>query len=151
MPQTPQKTNELVSHIHHANETEVDLGQLAKQKTQNPAVQEYAQQMMAAHQEADQKLLKIVASQNLKVETKAAEKSAEKREKLVKATGTDFDKAYIDCMVEEHEKLLSKLKSAQSWLPEGEVRGFTRELLPTVDHHIMMAKQLQTDLKAVKK
>jgi len=147
---TMEKTNKLVSQIHQANETEVELGELAVQMAQSPSIKNFGQQMVSAHSESDKKLLSLVNSEHLTIDPLPVEKSNSPGAKLMKKTGADFDKEYIDMMVNGHNKLIGELKSAQSWLPEGAVKNMVQELIPTVDHHLMMAKQIDIDRKKTK-
>jgi putative membrane protein len=142
----PQETKQLLGKIHHANTTEIELGQVAQQKAQSEQVKDFAQQMISAHRDADQKVQKAAASQNIPLQKPEAAKTDKKREKLSQATGAEFDKEYIALMVEKHDDLLKELEKSQNWLPQGEVRTLSLELAATVRQHLEHARQIKQSL-----
>src|SRR4051794_36110683 len=83
---------------------EVKLGQLAAQKDTSPTVKEFGTKMVHDHSKANDELKAIAAKKNLSLPTDVDTESKATYEKLTKLTGTDFDKAYIEAMVKDHDE-----------------------------------------------
>ncbi len=147
-----QKTNQLVNRMHAANREEIELSRLAVQHAKNVPVKDYAQHMASSHQEADEHLLAIVKQQGITLAPEPESDVHDTTEKMKQASGDDVDSTYIKAMTELHEKLLQQVRGAPDWLPAGgALAKFTQDQIPVLEHHLMLAKQIQTDLKEKKK
>lgn len=100
-----------VQDVSEMNADEVDLSRLAVERASNPDVKKFAQMMVDDHTAAGQKL-SGVATQN-GIETKADLDDSHRKlhDKLAGKSGADFDKDYMDAMVDDHQKMVDKLES----------------------------------------
>src|SRR5258706_460500 len=62
-------------------------------------------------------------------------------------TGADWDKAWADKMVDEHNELLDKLQSAKSYIGDSALNKLIINTIPVVASHLSIAKNLQARLK----
>jgi len=62
-------------------------------------------------------------------------------------SGRDWDKAWADKMVDEHQKLVDKFESSQNKVQDQELKSVITKSLPTLRSHLDMAKKLQGKLK----
>jgi putative membrane protein len=122
---------------------EVELGQLAMQKTQDQNVRAYAQRMIKDHQAAAAKLEKIAGKENLEFpQTLDAEHQALK-EKLSSLQGPAFDREYSKAMAKGHDKAVALFESAsQAQQLTPELKEFAAATLPTLKEHKEMAHSL---------
>jgi len=100
-----------VRDVTELNATEIDLSRDAADRSTNPEVKKFAQMVITDHTAAGDKLSSVVASNNIPAAPANTDKAEHKREDLDKKQGADFDRAYIDAMIDGHDKLLSKLGS----------------------------------------
>jgi putative membrane protein len=64
---------------------------------------------------------------------------------LVSARGADFDKAYLDMLVQMHRKSIAKFEAAaNSQAHSAEVRSLAQQALPGLRRHASMAESLKT-------
>lgn len=102
-----------VRDVGDLNNTEVDLSRLAAERSSNAEVKKFAEMAIADHSAAGEKLSSIASSNS--IESAPTEKDVKKiddeRDKLDKMQGADFDRAYIDAMIDGHDTFLSKLDS----------------------------------------
>jgi putative membrane protein len=127
---------------------EIELGQLAVQKSQDKSVRDYAQRMVKDHQAADAKLKAIAGQENLKLpQTLDAEHQALK-EKLSGLQGEAFDREYAKAMAKGHDKAVALFESA-SQAPQmtPELKEFAAATLPTLKQHMEMAHDLHAKEK----
>jgi putative membrane protein len=93
------------------NMAEIQLGQLAVERAQDPQVKQFAQTMIDDHTKAQEQLKTVAGSQNLPIPSALDSKHQKLHDKLAKLQGAEFDRAYMDAMVDGHkdaEKLLKK-------------------------------------------
>jgi putative membrane protein len=102
---------DFVKDIATANIAEVELGRMALDKAVNPDVKKFAQMMVDDHTKANEELTTIASQDNIAVPSALDDKHNDLRDKLAKKTGADFDKDYIDAMVDGHKDVMDKLES----------------------------------------
>lgn len=132
-------------------QTEVVLGKLAAEKATNPEVKEFAQSMVRDHQQAGEDLRRATAAANAPVNPPAELDGDHRnlREELMKLSGLEFDRKYIDAMVDEHEEAVNELEGkANSDNPQ--IKQWVANALPVVRQHLEHAKQLDKKLEEQK-
>ena len=93
------------------NMAEIQLGQLAAERAQDPQVKQFAQTMVDDHTKAQEQLKTVASDQNIPIPSALDGKHQKLHDKLAKLQGAEFDRAYMDAMVDGHkdaEKLLKK-------------------------------------------
>jgi putative membrane protein len=94
-----------------ANQAEVELGRIAIQRSTNADVKKFAQMMIDDHTAAGQKLSAVASRYNIDVPAQLDDKHRDLGEKLAKKLGPDFDRDYMEAMVEGHKQVADKLES----------------------------------------
>jgi putative membrane protein len=102
---------DFVHDVSVANMAEVELGRLASERGTNPEVKKFGQMMIDDHTKAGDKLSVIASQHNIPMATALDDKHNDLRDKLSKLQGADFDREYIDAMVDGHNDVLDKLGS----------------------------------------
>jgi len=106
---SPSDVN-FVRDVSELNGTTIDLSRLAADRSTNPDVKAFAQQAIADHTAAGDKLTRIATDSSIANEP-SNDKPRKESNTLAGKQGPDFDRAYIDAMIDGHDKLLSKLDS----------------------------------------
>jgi putative membrane protein len=101
---------DFVKDVASMNTTEIDLARLAVDRASDPAVKNFAQSMIDDHTSAGKNLQEIATSNGITV-GEPDRSASDKRESLSKKQGADFDKAFVDDMIDGHQSLLRKLDS----------------------------------------
>ncbi len=129
-------------------QAEIELGQLAVQKSQDDDVREYAQRMVKDHKAAAAKLEKVAQQTNLLLpESLDAEHEALKQ-KLSGLQGAAFDREYSKAMAKGHDRAVALFEAASQapQMPAG-LKEFAVSTLPTLKEHDELAHSLYADEK----
>ena len=128
---------------------EVMLGQVAAERASHPQVKEFAQMMVREHQTAGEELRQLATAASVQVTPPAQDLDGDHKdlhEELAKLSGLEFDRKYMDAMVEEHEEAVNEVeKKAES--ENAEVRRWAAKTLPKLRQHLEQAKQLKETLE----
>lgn len=154
-----------VRDVTDLNNTEIDLSRAAVERTTNAEVKKFAEMTIADHTAAGGKLSTIASENSINntPKDKDVNKTDDEKGKLDKEQGADFDRAYIDAMIDGHDKFLSKLGSrvdkqgndaAAGVVPEksnnpvtSSINQWAADTYPTAKAHLDQAKSLKDTLK----
>lgn len=106
-----------IAHIAYtAGVLDIEAAKQAEQKTQNPEIKAFAEEMLRDHQAVNDQALALVKKLNVTPEdndtSKALSQQAQaKKEELEKLNGAEFDKAYVDNEVAYHQTVNAALKN----------------------------------------
>lgn len=136
-------------HLAMGN-AEVELGRLAEERATHADVKEFAAMMVREHQAAGEELKRIASSAAANTTTpmrnEANEELTELREEMAKLTGRDFDRRYIDEMIEDHEDAIDDLENKAERASHPEVKAWAAKTLPSVRQHLERAKSIKETL-----
>lgn len=131
--------------------SEVELGQLAQEKSKSPAVREFGAMMIKDHTAANDKLKKVAMTKGVDLPTGPSVTQKASKAKLEVLSGDSFDKSYIKGMVSDHKEDIAEFsKEAQSG-QDPQAKAFAAATLPTLKAHltkiqsIAAAAGVQTD------
>jgi putative membrane protein len=128
---------------------EVKMGQLAVEKGTSPTVKQFGQKMVDDHSKANDELKAIASKKNLSLPTEVDTKHQATYDKLAKLSGSDFDKAYIDAMVKDHDEDVREFKKATSTgVLDADLKAWAEKTLGVIEQHDHLAHQ---DKDAVRK
>jgi putative membrane protein len=102
---------DFVEELTIAGMAEVELGKMAAQRGANAEVKKFGQMMVTDHTAAGDKLKAIATQHNIAVPTALDDKHRDLRDKLSKLQGAEFDREYMNAMVDGHESVADKLES----------------------------------------
>ena len=126
---------------------EVELGKLALQKSSNAQVKEFATMMVNDHGKANTELMEIAATKNITLPSTVDEEHKTKMDDLSKKSGTDFDKAYVDAMVDGHKSTLKLMEDESKNGADAELKAFATKTAPVVQTHLTMINKIKDGLK----
>ena len=115
---------------------EVELGNLAQQKAQSQRVKDFGKMMVDDHTKANNDLKGIASRKNIDVPAMVTDNQKKDMDKLSKKNGADFDKAYVDMMVNDHKKDIAAFKKASGDVGDNDVKNFATTTLPTLQKHL---------------
>jgi putative membrane protein len=128
---------------------EIQAAKMAEQKSTNPDVKKFAAKMVHDHTASSNKLKALLAQGgiNAALPTGLDERRKGLLDNLAKAGPTDFDKMYVHQQVDAHDEAVTLLKGFIDHGDNDALKGFATSILPTVQEHQAMAKQLQAAMK----
>jgi putative membrane protein len=124
---------------------EVELGQLATQKAQDPQVKQFGQQMVQDHSAANEELMKVAQQKGITLPTDLDSKHKDTANRLSKLSGAAFDRAYVQEMLSDHRKDVSEFREQSEKAKDPDIKAFATKTLPTLEHHLSMVQQLSGD------
>ena len=66
---------------------------------------------------------------------------------LSKKTGKDFDKAYVDAMIDGHKKMLDLMKDEAKDGKDVDLKAFAGKVAPTVQMHLDAINKIHDSMK----
>ena len=102
---------DFVNDVTVAGMAEVELGKMAVDRSTNAEVKKFGQMMVDDHTAAGNKLNAVASQYNIPTPTALDDKHRDLRDKLAKLQGADFDREYMNAMVDGHEAVADKLES----------------------------------------
>ncbi len=147
-PSDPQIAGIVVA----ANQIDIDAGKLAKSRSKNKQVQEFAQLMITDHTAVNQQAGALVKKLGVKPEdsdTSRSLKSAAKETegKLKALKGAAFDKAYADNEVAYHQQVLDAIdKVLIPNAQNAELKALIEKVRPAIAAHLDHARMMASSL-----
>ncbi|GAA4454920.1 hypothetical protein GCM10023189_22070 [Nibrella saemangeumensis] len=126
---------------------EVELGTLAQQKAQNARVKEFARMMVDDHTKANNELKALAAQKNMTLPTTMGNDHQKHVDDLRSKSGADFDRAYMDLMVEDHDEDIELFEKMSNNAKDADVKAFAAKTLPTLRKHHESAKSIKDGMK----
>ena len=126
--------------------SEIKLGKLAMDQGSNETVKAFGTRMVAEHTKAGDELKEAAKEENIGLPTDLTTKDQATYDRLSKLTGAEFDQAYAQDMVKDHQQDLRDFQREANHGNDDVVRGFASETVPMIQQHLDQAKEM---LKAV--
>lgn len=126
---------------------EVAAGKLAVTKAQSTRVKNFATMMVNDHSKAGNELAQIAEKKGVTLPTAPDTTQKKKAAELSQKSGKDFDKAYVDAMVDGHKKAVSLFEDASKNLKDTTLRAFAVKTLPTLKMHLDSIKAIKASMK----
>lgn len=126
---------------------EVALGKLAEGKAVNAKVKEFAAMMVADHTKANDELMALAQAKNITLPQAVSSDKQATMDNLTKKSGSGFDKAYIDQMVDDHKKTISLFEDASKSAKDADIKAFVDKTLPTLRTHLEHVNAIHDSMK----
>ncbi|HEY8558998.1 MAG TPA: DUF4142 domain-containing protein [Pyrinomonadaceae bacterium] len=125
---------------------EVELGKLAAQKATSPDVKKFAQMMVADHTKSNDELKALAAKKGLTLPTELDSAHKSMMEKLNGLSGAEFDKAYAEGQVDDHEAAVDLMDDNDD-NSDADIKAFAAKSLPLMKSHLDMINGIAGKLK----
>ena len=141
--------NDFVTEAADGGMMEVQLGQMAMQKSSNKGVKDFGQMMVTDHSKANDELKQIAQQQGIAIPQTLSDSHQKDVDDLSKKTGSDFDKSYMDMMVSDHKSDIDDFKKASmnDNIKDAAIKDFASKTLPTLQMHLDKAQEVQNAVK----
>ena len=126
--------------------SEIKLGKLAMDQGSNETVKAFGTRMVAEHTKAGDELKEAAKEENIGLPMDLTAKDQATYDRLSKLSGAEFDQAYAQDMVKDHQQDLRDFQREANHGNDDVVRGFASETVPMIQQHLDQAKEM---LKAV--
>ena len=127
--------NQFASEAAKGGMMEVAGGKAAAKNAKSADVKQFGNRMVSDHSKANNELKAIIAKKGLKLPGASG------------APKWSGDKAYMDMMVQDHEKDLAEFKTEASKGSDPDLKAFASRTEKVIADHLKMAKKIDGTLK----
>lgn len=125
-----------LNQLHHINQKELAMAKMAKEKSENAQVKSMADQIIADHQQLEEKVKAVSESEQLPLHSyQAATHEAAFMDRLGGLEGNEFDQAFLQSMKKGHNMALRDLQSVQGSAHDPEVVALIKGAIPSIRKH----------------
>jgi putative membrane protein len=142
-PILPIGESHFIKVLANANQQEVEMSRIALKRSHNDQVRQYAQQMIDDHTQAQEQLSQLAQSKGAELPKVLGNMEQGMVNDLSAQSDSNFDKAYIDGQVTSHQDAINNTNAEAMNGSDVDVKAFAQKVLPTLQHHLVMAKTLQ--------
>jgi putative membrane protein len=136
-----------------ANQIDVKYGEIAKQKSKNQDIVNFAETMIRDHNAVIGQATELVKKLNVtpkdnSLSQKLNSDAEQTRKTLNSKSGAAFDKAYIDNEVAYHKAVIDAVKNVL--IPDTEnqeLKNLLNDILPALNTHLEHAQMVQKKIK----
>jgi putative membrane protein len=121
---------------------EVELGRLAATRAASPRVKEFGQRMVDDHGKANNELKQIAKQESVTLPETMTDQHREEVSRLSNLQGAEFDRAYMQAMLKDHQEDVEKFRQEASSGKDSSVRDFAKKTLPVLQSHLKMAQDI---------
>jgi putative membrane protein len=121
---------------------EIQLGQLALQKSSNPDVKQFAQKMVDDHTKLGDAMKHVAQQMSVKPPDSISGKDKSTMAKLNALNGDEFDKAYIKDMVKDHKQDEKEFKQEANNSSNPALKDLVSQGGQMIGQHLQMIEQI---------
>jgi putative membrane protein len=121
---------------------EIEYGRMAQSKGYNERVKNFGAMMVKDHGMMADKLKKLAMSKNITLPTEMDNKKQKKMMDLSAKQGKDFDKAYLNMMLDDHKEDLKAFKKAAEKCADPDLKSFAADAVPVIQKHLDSVKAI---------
>jgi putative membrane protein len=141
----------IVSLLSDAHQAEINLARAAQLQARSREVKEFAARMAREHSEMHSELQSLATRKNIALqsplgEIRSHEAVATRVDSVLRASGTQFDAAYMNAQVASHRQTLEDLNRLGSAARDTDLRVLIRRTIPRTQLHLDRAIDLGREL-----
>jgi putative membrane protein len=121
---------------------EVQLGQLALQKSSNDDVKQFAHKMVDDHTKLGDEMKQVAQQLSVKVPDSPSGKDKSTMSKMQALNGDEFDKAYIKDMVKDHQQDEKDFKTEANNTTNPALKQVASQGVQVIGEHLQMIEQI---------
>ena len=126
---------------------EVEAGKIAVEKATAPDVKAFGQRMIDDHSKINETLKTLAGTKNMTLPTMLSESQQKDLNDLRDKKPSDFDKAYVKMMVDDHKNDVDEFQKAVDKLNDMDLKNFAINTLPTLQKHLASIQEIQSNMK----
>jgi putative membrane protein len=120
---------------------EIALGKVAQQNSSMKDVKEFGAMMVKDHTSAAGDLQRIADAKRIMLPTTLSADDQKKIDDMKAKTGKNFDKSYIDMMIDGHKKAADKFQDEINKGSNADLRAFATKTLDVIHAHLDSAQK----------
>lgn len=141
----PRAERRFLRDVSRLNEKELTLSREAAERATNADVKAFAAEMVREHEEASREFMPMSTRKGFSPDPEVRSDLQKMRQKWAEKTGGDYDKAYIETMIDAHEDTIDALENGVD-SKDPDVAAYSQKMLPKVRAHLRRAEQIQKSI-----
>ncbi len=148
--QSPASTggNEFIAQALQDSLVEVELCELALQKTSNEDIKMFAQRMIDEHSQIGRDIEQLARKKQFDLPKDASADDDAKMEELAGLSDQDFDRKFIEHNVRNHQKDIKIFQHYAQQETDAEIKAFAEKGEKMLSQHLNMAKDIGKRLQS---
>lgn len=142
-----EKDAQFLVEAAEINMNEIQLGQLAQQKSMMSDVKDLGKMMEDEHTKVMNELKDLAGKKSISIPTSLTDETQKDYNKLADKKAKDFDKDYCDAMVDGHKDAISKFEKASTDATDPDIKAWAAATLPALRTHLDHAITCQEKCK----
>jgi putative membrane protein len=126
---------------------EVELGKLAQSKAKDQKVKDFGAMMVKDHSKANDKMMAIAKSKGITLPITLSKDEQKLMDDLNSRSGSNFDKAYVQAMIDDHKEDVKAFEIAIPKLKDADLKTFATETLPVLKMHLESIQKVRDAMK----
>ncbi|HUP56643.1 MAG TPA: DUF4142 domain-containing protein [Bdellovibrionota bacterium] len=138
----------VLNRLHHINQHEIELAQLAQDKAQSTQVKSAAQMILTDHQKLDEQVKQ--SAQGFGFELQGYQAATHEKlgmDRIKNLSGIQFDQTFVKMMKMGHKEAGQLLKGMRADIKDSQLRTLIDATLPRIKAHGQMTASLERDLR----
>jgi putative membrane protein len=146
--QSNAAAKEFVEQAGTSGLAEVEMGEIGAKKATNGQVKAFAKRIVADHTKANEELVTVSKGKGVQVPSSRTSLHKATIEKFQQQdAGKNFDRDYMEQMVEDHKADVELFESAaDNEQLDLDLRSYAKRTLPTLREHLKQAQTIQSKL-----
>ncbi len=121
---------------------EVSTSKLVNDRTDDDALERFAEQMVDDHTKVNKELVRLAESKGVDIPNRLDERHRAMFDRMEKMQrGPTFEREYIQQQVKAHEQAVKLFSAMAEEADDAEIQAFARKALPNLRHHLQMARE----------
>lgn len=133
---------ETLQKLHDANQMEIEMGGLAKQKGSSKTVRQFGSRLVADHTQTEKKIEAYLRKRGVDIRGFATTVADAEHTMVGAKSGVEFDRAFALRMIADHTKVIELVDGALKETGDEDLRALYDELLPTLQAHKRTAQEI---------
>lgn len=126
---------------------EVELGNIAQQNAGSARVKAFGAMMVRDHSKANDELKALATVKNIAIPSTLSEEHQKHVDEMKNMSGADFDKRYMEMMVDDHKEDIGLFEEASNEDKDADIKAFAAKTLPVLKVHADSAKAVNDAVK----
>jgi putative membrane protein len=131
-----------MKQLAQANLNEIAAGKTASSKAQSPDVKKFAQKMVDDHSKMLEEMRSLAKKKDVALPQDANMKDMAQMKLMERKSGGEFDAAFMEHMVKDHEQTLKDVQNIASKAKDAEFKAAVQKAEPKIKEHLELAQRL---------
>jgi putative membrane protein len=127
---------------------EVELGRMAASQASSERVKQFGKRMVDDHRKANAELKQLARQESIELPKTMSPKHQAMVDRLGKVRAAEFDRAYMEMMVEDHAEDVEKFREHAQSAKDPDIKAFAARNTPTLEAHLKLANDINAEVKS---